>query len=62
MLKTKEYKLKYLTEKITKGTTPSNIGETFTDEGIMYFRSELIGKTKYVDKSSGLVGWRKDCC
>ena len=55
MLKTKEYKLKYLTEKITKGTTPSNIGETFTDEGIMYFRSELIGKTKYVDKSSGLL-------
>lgn len=55
MLKTREYKLKYLTEKITKGTTPSNIGETFTDEGIMYFRSELIGKTKYVDKSSGLL-------
>ena len=54
-METTEFKIKYLTEKITKGTTPSNIGESFTDEGIMYFRSELIGKTKFVDKSSGLL-------
>ncbi|MDY6284740.1 MAG: restriction endonuclease subunit S [Fibrobacter sp.] len=51
----KTYRLNQLTSKITKGTTPSNIGEDFTDEGIMYFRSELIGKSKYVDKSSGLL-------
>lgn len=51
----KEYRLKQLTEKITKGTTPSNIGESFTEEGIMYFRSELIGKSKYIDKSDGLL-------
>ena len=54
-METREFKIKQLTEKITKGTTPSNIGETFTDEGIMFFRSELIGKSKYVDKSSGLL-------
>lgn len=54
-MKTKEYRLKQLTEKITKGTTPSNIGESFTEEGIMYFRSELIGKSKYIDKSDGLL-------
>ena len=54
-METKEYRLKQLTEKITKGTTPSNIGESFTEEGIMYFRSELIGKSKYIDKSDGLL-------
>lgn len=54
-MKTKEYRLKQITEKITKGTTPSNIGESFTEEGIMYFRSELIGKSKYIDKSDGLL-------
>lgn len=55
MIKTKEFKIKQLTEKITKGTTPSNIGETFTEEGVMYIRSELVGKSKYIDKSSGLL-------
>lgn len=54
-METKEYRLKQVTEKITKGTTPSNIGESFTEEGIMYFRSELIGKSKYIDKSDGLL-------
>lgn len=48
-------KLKDITEKITKGTTPSNIGATFTDEGINYFRSEMLGKSKYLDKSSGMM-------
>jgi len=50
-----EYKLKELTTKITKGTTPSNIGEDFSDSGVMYFRSELLGKSKYIDKSEGLL-------
>lgn len=50
-----ECRLKDLAQKITKGTTPSNIGEGFSDSGVMYFRSELIGKTKYVDKSAGLL-------
>ena len=48
-------KLKDITTKITKGTTPSNIGESFTDEGINYFRSEMLGKAKYLDKSSGMM-------
>ena len=48
-------KLKDITTKITKGTTPSNIGATFTDKGINYFRSEMLGKSKYLDKSSGMM-------
>ena len=48
-------KLKDITTKITKGTTPSNIGASFTDEGINYFRSEMLGKAKYLDKSSGMM-------
>lgn len=48
-------KLKDITTKITKGTTPSNIGASFTDEGINYFRSEMLGKSKYLDKSSGMM-------
>ena len=47
--------LKELTSLITKGTTPSNIGESFTDDGIMYYRSELVGRAKFIDKSSGLL-------
>jgi len=47
--------LKVLSDVITKGTTPSNIGAEFTDSGIMYFRSELVGKSKYIDKSEGLL-------
>ena len=50
-----EYKLKDLTVKITKGTTPSNIGEEFADSGVMYFRSELLGKSKYIDQTAGLL-------
>lgn len=51
----KYVKLKDITTKITKGTTPSNIGDSFTDEGINYFRSEMLGKAKYLDKSSGIM-------
>lgn len=50
-----ECKLRDLTLKITKGTTPSNIGENFADSGVMYFRSELLGKSKYIDKKEGLL-------
>lgn len=40
--------LKDLCTVITKGTTPSNIGESFTDEGIKYIRSEMITSEKYI--------------
>lgn len=33
---------------ITKGTTPSNIGESFTDSGIKYIRSEMLTLAKYI--------------
>ena len=33
---------------ITKGTTPSNIGASFTDRGIKYIRSEMLTSAKYV--------------
>lgn len=48
-------KLKDITTKITKGTTPSNIGASFEDEGINYFRSEMLGKSKYLEKSRGMM-------
>lgn len=48
-------KLKDITTKITKGTTPSNVGKDFTETGINYFRSEMLGKSKYLDKSNGLL-------
>ena len=33
---------------ITKGTTPSNIGASFTDKGIKYIRSEMLTSAKYI--------------
>lgn len=48
-------KLKNITTKITKGTTPSNINAEFTESGINYFRSEMLGKSKYLDKSDGIL-------
>ena len=48
-------KLRDITTKITKGTTPSNIGADFTNIGINYFRSEMLGKSKYLDKNTGLL-------
>ena len=33
---------------ITKGTTPSNIGDSFTDKGIKYIRSEMLTSAKYI--------------
>ena len=48
-------KLRDITTIITKGTTPSNIGADFTNIGINYFRSEMLGKSKYLDKNTGLL-------
>ena len=42
-------KLIDLCEVITKGTTPSNIGESFSDVGINYIRSEMITEFKYIN-------------
>jgi type I restriction enzyme S subunit len=44
----KKVKLGDLTTKITKGTTPSNIGESFCSNGIPFIRSELITQYKYI--------------
>jgi len=33
---------------ITKGTTPSNIGEAFTESGINYIRSEMLTSAKFI--------------
>lgn len=55
MIEMEYVKLKDITTKITKGTTPSNIGASFEDEGINYFRSEMLGKSKYIDKSRGMM-------
>lgn len=48
----KEYKLGDLATKITKGTTPSTIGRTFTKKGIKFFRSECLTESKYLDRSN----------
>ena len=44
----KKVKLRELATKITKGTTPSNIGESFCGNGIPFIRSELITQNKYI--------------
>ena len=44
----KKVKLGDLTSKITKGTTPSNIGESFCNRGVPFIRSELITQNKYI--------------
>ena len=44
----KKVKLGDLATKITKGTTPSNIGESFCGNGIPFIRSELITQNKYI--------------
>lgn len=43
-----EKKLRDLCLVITKGTTPSNVGERFTDYGVKYIRSEMITSAKYI--------------
>lgn len=47
-------KLGELCEVITKGTTPSNIGASFTDYGINYIRSEMITNDKYISNNGML--------
>lgn len=36
---------------ITKGTTPSTVGESFTDTGINFIKSESISDSKYLNSS-----------
>ena len=50
----KKVKLGELATKITKGTTPSNIGESFCESGIPFIRSELITQNKYIS-NEGLL-------
>ena len=47
-------KLADLCTLITKGTTPSNIGESFTESGVNYIRSEMITDAKYIS-SNGML-------
>ena len=44
----KKVKLGEMATKITNGTTPSNIGESFCESGIPFIRSELITQNKYI--------------
>ncbi len=41
-------RLQNLSYVITKGTTPSNIGESFVNQGIKYIRSEMLTSGKYI--------------
>ncbi len=52
-------KLADLCTVITKGTTPSNIGATFTDIGVNYIRSEMITDAKYI-ASTGMLYINKE--
>ncbi len=47
-------KLADLCTVITKGTTPSNIGESFTESGVNYIRSEMITDAKYISPNGML--------
>lgn len=46
------YKLGDLIEKITKGTTPSTMGERFFETGINFIKSEAVGYDGRIDKST----------
>ena len=48
----KEVKLRDLTTRITKGTTPSTYGFEYTKEGVNYIRAEGISKDGYVDEDT----------
>ena len=50
----KKVKLGDLTSVITKGTSPSNIGESFTNKGIRYIRSEMITQINYISEHGSL--------
>lgn len=47
-MKREKVKLSDLCTTITKGTTPSNIGASFTETGVKYIRSEMLTTAKYV--------------
>ena len=44
-------KLRDVSEIITKGTTPTTIGEKFVEAGVNYVKSESITRTKYLDNT-----------
>jgi type I restriction enzyme S subunit len=48
----KKYKLGELTEKITKGTTPSTVGGKFLPSGVNYIKSEAVGYDGRIDRST----------
>lgn len=47
----KEVKLSDITNKITKGTTPTTIGASFIESGINYIKSECITASRLLDRS-----------
>ena len=49
-----EVRLANICEVITKGTTPSNIGEEFTTDGVRYIRSEMINSSKNISEEGVL--------
>ncbi|RYD56781.1 MAG: restriction endonuclease subunit S [Sphingobacteriales bacterium] len=51
MIGWKEYKLKDLVTRITKGTTPSTLGGRFLDNGINFIKSEAVSYDGRIDKS-----------
>jgi restriction endonuclease S subunit len=51
MTNCKEYKLGELTTKITKGTTPSTIGNSFKEVGINFIKAEAVTKDGNIDSS-----------
>lgn len=53
-MKGNEVRLADICEVITKGTTPSNIGEEFTTDGVRYIRSEMINSSKNISEEGVL--------
>ncbi|OJU23522.1 MAG: hypothetical protein BGN92_09365 [Sphingobacteriales bacterium 41-5] len=48
----KEYKLGELTELVTKGTTPTTIGERFIDHGVNFIKSEAVSYDGRIDRTT----------
>lgn len=48
----KRVSLGELTELVTKGTTPSTLGEGFTESGVNFIKSESVGYNGRIDKSA----------
>jgi type I restriction enzyme S subunit len=47
-----KYKLGEITNRITKGTTPTTLGSKFVDKGINFIKSEAIGYDGRIDRST----------